>query len=176
MSTPTYEVAQREDGSFGLKCSDGRIIGTAKTEAEAQFGVDVATWMEEKLGAPGSAVSADAATTSPSVAGSVAGHAPGPWVVDPANCQDVQTAAGEEICSTFDSSVSGETWIIRGVIPWSDDVAQANARLIAAAPDLLLALRELEQRVTMNGGLGEYVAGPPFALTNARAAIAKATQ
>lgn len=48
MSAPTYEVAQREDGSFGLKCSDGRIIGTAKTEAEAQFGVDVATWMEER--------------------------------------------------------------------------------------------------------------------------------
>ena len=49
MTAPTYTAAQREDGSWGLKCPDGRIIGTAKTEAEAQFGVDVAIWKQENV-------------------------------------------------------------------------------------------------------------------------------
>lgn len=47
--SPTYTAAQREDGSWGLKCPDGRIIGTARTEDAAQFGVDVAIWKQENV-------------------------------------------------------------------------------------------------------------------------------
>lgn len=50
------------------------------------------------------------------------------------------------------------------------DEAAANARLIAAAPDLLAALRDLLKRVDDGS---DY--GPDHAVSIARAAIAKAT-
>ena len=64
-------------------------------------------------------------------------HTPGPWIVDPRWLRDIQTASGEEIASAYASEVVGDTWVIQGEIPWSDETAQANARLIAAAPTLL---------------------------------------
>lgn len=50
----------------------------------------------------------------------------------------------------------------------------ANARLIASAPELLEALKNLVKRIDINGGLGEYKGGPSFVMTEARQAIAKA--
>lgn len=49
---------------------------------------------------------------------------------------------------------------------------QANARLIAAAPDLLAALQALDWAVT---GFGDFEAQYPEEIAAARAAIAKAT-
>lgn len=61
--TVTYEVAQRPDGSYGVKRSaDSPIIGNFDTRAEAQAGVDVVTYELEFWGAPGGLASADAAT------------------------------------------------------------------------------------------------------------------
>lgn len=145
--SPTYTVSQRPDGSYGLLCEDGRIIGTAKTEAEAQFGVDVATWLEEKRGAPGGLASADAATVSPSVAGSPAGHTAGPW-------------AFEDICFDRRIAINGGVtvygrpfmvaWVNRpGSARAGED--KANARLIAAAPDLLAACLAQEDRHQRGG-------------------------
>jgi hypothetical protein len=53
-------------------------------------------------------------------------------------------------------------------------VNEADARLIAAAPDLLEALKNLLDRVERNGGIGEYKGGPAFVVKAAKSAIAKA--
>jgi len=51
---------------------------------------------------------------------------------------------------------------------------EANAKLIAAAPELLEALKRIVERIDINGGLGEYKGGPVFVMKAAREAIAKA--
>lgn len=76
-------------------------------------------------------------------------HTPGPWGV---------RAKGQKVAE-----------IVR-----CDD-EQANARLIAAAPELLEALTNLVARINHNGGIGAYTGGPIFVMLDARAAIAKAT-
>lgn len=70
-------------------------------------------------------------------------HTPGPWVVDPHHAGDVQDAMGREIGSTYQAANLGEEWSIMGDIPWDAETMAANARLIAAAPDLLEALESL---------------------------------
>lgn len=67
-------------------------------------------------------------------------HTPGPWRIDPDFNRDVQTADGaheiataeygKPLCTDADYSV-----------PQDFDEAIANARLMAAAPDLLAALQ-----------------------------------
>jgi len=87
-------------------------------------------------------------------------HTPGPWYV---GCEDEDT---------------GEIEVISGVRPYVclvlpgaiDEVTPANARLIAAAPELLEALTEI---VTAADGDGWKKLDATFA--GARAAIAKAT-
>lgn len=60
-------------------------------------------------------------------------HTPGPWKFDadapPPNCSGVIDTDQGELC-----------WLC----PWSDmpDTLQANARLIASAPEMLAALKE----------------------------------
>ena len=67
-------------------------------------------------------------------------HTPGPWVVDPANPNLVARDGDvyEYICEVAPSAFSDSTH--------SYDQECANARLIAAAPELLEALR----KVSMN--------------------------
>jgi hypothetical protein len=78
-------------------------------------------------------------------------HTPGPWKYLP------------------------DAWIIAdvgSVVLTSQGMEKADARLIAAAPDMLAALRELvEDYEAAYGGNDEDA---PKALTQARAAIAKA--
>lgn len=81
-------------------------------------------------------------------------HTPGPWAVDPTvSSGEVMTAHGYAIHEHPTYSSITDTKEI-----------QANARLIAAAPELLLALQELMN--TDGGDLRWF---------SARAAIAKAT-
>ena len=84
-------------------------------------------------------------------------HTPGPWrVVDSWNDYMVESQNGEEII-------------------WQDGphntptINEANARLIAAAPDLLEALENLADYIDERAGDNEC-----RPLENARAAIAKA--
>jgi len=64
-------------------------------------------------------------------------YTPGPWRVDPAFREDVQTADGNlEIASTSAKILSG------GKCPDCLDERQDNANLIAAAPDMYEALKE----------------------------------
>lgn len=88
----------------------------------------------------------------------MSGHTPGPWRVIPANEAIhpwvVGYGEGDSIC---DCAPPG---------PWiSDDTADANARLIAAAPELLEQLEAMIER--FHGYQGMDFLG-------ARAAIAKA--
>jgi hypothetical protein len=68
-------------------------------------------------------------------------HTPGPWWVDPTYLGDIQ-AEGTEIASAFEAAQKGAEWIIQGPITPSREEQRANARLMAAAPDLLEALQE----------------------------------
>ena len=87
-------------------------------------------------------------------------HTPGPWrVVDSWNDYMVEGQNGEEII-------------------WQDGphntptINKANARLIAAAPDLLEALESMLQSFLITQSLDDYPIDAPC--NKARAAIAKA--
>lgn len=94
-------------------------------------------------------------------------HTPGPWVVGephPTNaCAYVCNDEGQEVATIYYCSEGG---VIGKDGIWPEQPNRdANARLIAAAPDLLEALKAI---LDETGGIG----GP---FTIARAAIAKAT-
>lgn len=102
-------------------------------------------------------------------------HTPGPWafIVEPTECEGVnvrfsiQTADGDTIYIA--SGQSQEHLQDRGSGIVLEAACVANARLIAAAPDLLEACETL---------LFELVAGPAArdeVIASARAAINKAT-
>jgi hypothetical protein len=85
---------------------------------------------------------------------------PGPWAIDGnANYLDVINGEGR-IAMIDDSRSTG----------WNTPTVNANARLIAAAPDMYHALQDLIAYlgVDVDNGLDEL-------LTNARDAVAKAT-
>ena len=84
-------------------------------------------------------------------------HTPGPWVVD-------RDASGNGISTTIESNRFWITGVIKFPGPGFSD--EANARLIAAAPELLEALCLLLDRIESPDGLP---------MKKARAAIAKAT-
>ncbi len=92
-------------------------------------------------------------------------HTPGPWVVDEANTNLVARLVNgvyEYVCEVEPSSFSTREY--------SQDQEEADARLIAAAPELLAALK----RMVLDGNCRDanYRA---LANDQARAAIAKAT-
>ena len=84
-------------------------------------------------------------------------HTPGPWRVGPVDdTRIVSVKHDEEIAIASGDYDSPEGW----------PIMEANARLIAAAPDLLDALQKLCATLNDNG----------YATDHAAAAIAKATQ
>ena len=91
-------------------------------------------------------------------------HTPGPWEVE--GDQIVTTDAGIPICSTplADEIAWGGPDLINEV--------EANARLIAAAPDLLATVKLLIERACPHPD--EMTPEEYAALESARAAIAKA--
>jgi hypothetical protein len=102
-------------------------------------------------------------------------HTPGPWSLDPRSPGDVETPAGVQIAFGLAASQVGEEWHIKGPCP-PDDEAEANARLIAASPDLLEALRGLLEAYLVHEGHSYCDLGTDDdAVSRARTAIAKAT-
>ena len=82
-------------------------------------------------------------------------HTPGPWhLIDQT---EIRNASGCTVCVTSEYRVPGR-----------EQEAIADARLIAAAPDLLAALRAMLENWEF-GGL------QPYPIAQVRAAIAKAT-
>lgn len=93
-------------------------------------------------------------------------HTPGPWRV----------YVPESVGATFGvDSVDGNAVVWFG--PTSDDGIRRieDARLIAAAPDLLEALILLEHEMVESGNAGSKDFGWKPAIEKTRAAIAKAT-
>ena len=87
-------------------------------------------------------------------------HTKGPWALDwNVSCIDVFSSDAATLIATIRRST-----LSKGI----DADARANARLIAAAPELLEALRDLAESVRAAGITGPY-------LDAADAAIAKAT-
>lgn len=97
-------------------------------------------------------------------------HTPGPWeyVRDEDGSFDVCQQTGAPI-TTWSSDVC-RVYQINGTQP--EDVAEANARLIAAAPELLEALELLVEDFTEQGDYEDYERLKSVIKT--RAAIAKA--
>ena len=102
-------------------------------------------------------------------------HTPGPWVID-------ADTRPEQVCVVFgvrSEQFPGGFCYVRGALGhWSTDVAEnmANARLIAAAPDLLRELQHLARLLepALNNGTAQV---PGLATVNAAwLAIAKAVQ
>ena len=104
-------------------------------------------------------------------------HTPGPWIV---SCLDETERPG------IDAHHLNFTVVCYGVRNQDDEgihgrtieEEMANARLIAAAPDLLEALLEAEAGLEFSGAdkqpEGQFVPAPTLALRIVRAAIAKA--
>ena len=89
---------------------------------------------------------------APDCAGRNGAHTPGPWVIDP--CWD--------ILGNTDDGNGMVCQITTDAVP--RDEAEANARLIAAAPELLEALREATSALKGNG----------YGVEDLEAALAKA--
>lgn len=99
-------------------------------------------------------------------------HTPGPWVVTAVgSCHGIHPAASEnerdDICRITPHNYHPDGW------PAAKVEAEANARLIAAAPDLLAALQALVGEADL--GEIDHEDETRRLLDVARAAIAKAT-
>jgi hypothetical protein len=90
-------------------------------------------------------------------------YTPGPWSVMPTPTDAQNTHKIMYDCVQERRRIGA----VCGVFAKDDGEATANARLIAAAPELLEALRHLVARVIENGGTGDLI-------DSALAAIAKA--
>lgn len=99
---------------------------------------------------------------------------PGPWRVDPKFVCDVQSGDGAvEIGCAWERPDLGRTMIVRGPVLPEPSHAEANARLIAAAPDLAEACRMFVESYDIDAGT--YALGKLYeAREAARAALAKA--
>lgn len=102
-----------------------------------------------------------------------AGHTPGPWIVCVENGDPwgARTVFAEDQLENGVISAGGWDWQIAAACVNHDDY-EANARLIAAAPDLLGALRDCA--LVMQGDLKGLAVIQPE-LRGALAAIFKAT-
>ena len=106
-------------------------------------------------------------------------HTPGPWVID----SDGDGKANAIVTSTHLASLDDDICEVYGGNMDGADIRQANARLIAAAPDLLAALRKADALLknASDTGLLDLLAGymHPDEINGACdaviAAIAKAT-
>jgi hypothetical protein len=101
-------------------------------------------------------------------------HTPGPWWVDTPHLNDITSAAGD-VCVVPNKACEGASITFATSMAADREEAWANARLIAAAPDLLASLTALadaaEKARRTDGGWDFAVTLPA-----ARAAIARATQ
>lgn len=94
-------------------------------------------------------------------------HTPGPWRVGPVDDTRVEDADGNEVAQIDGDYNQPDTW----------PLMEANARLIAAAPDLLKALESLLGSYTdliQSGDCGFWGPEEEEIIVTARAALSKA--
>lgn len=103
-------------------------------------------------------------------------HTPGPWRVcggaTPAYMA-IHSVNGYVVFSLADPAAHSEWMPARAISAPSYREQRANARLIATAPDMLLALEECEAVLSALSQVLKPLSNEP-ALVNARAALAKA--
>jgi hypothetical protein len=99
----------------------------------------------------------------------MSGHTPGPWIAEEDETVD---SDGTQFESAFPWLIEAGTCTVAGVSGIGGEAA-ANARLIAAAPDLLAALRAIADPKAPDN-LGEPLSRLILAQEIARRAIAKA--
>ena len=103
-------------------------------------------------------------------------HTPGPWMIDPKYLSEIQTADDKTICSAWHQHASGQEIVVTGVLECSLEESAANAKLIAAAPDLLEVLKAFVDETVDYATINKL--GDPEKQHNvkwARQVIAKAT-
>lgn len=100
-------------------------------------------------------------------------HTPGPWQVTPRRNKmiDIQHSAGQE-----KGAITLNLCRVQARDSWVDE-AEANARLIAAAPELLAALKDLADDMSERFDLDSPSTNPGIknTIAAARQAIEKAT-
>lgn len=107
-------------------------------------------------------------------------HTPGPWIIsaDPLHFHSLTTVIGGKESHQKNGPPQQMIIQVGGFAEWQE--AEANARLIAAAPDLLEALSKFVEFAEQNGEVVFAGGGMPVidamnaCTTKARAAIAKA--
>lgn len=97
-------------------------------------------------------------------------HTPGPWIIGDENNSHAQVCIGATDMTADMSRESSYT----GQMVMSREEMLANARLIAAAPDLLEALDKVWPFLQEDDGHGANAPAYQSAINAARAAIAKA--
>lgn len=90
-------------------------------------------------------------------------HTPGPWVMSRNHVPHLGFMIGAPVSATLPAHADRHIGHVYG---------EANARLIAAAPEMLEALEHIEWAVT---GFGDFESQYPEAIAAVRAAITKAT-
>ncbi len=107
----------------------------------------------------------------------MASFTPGPWVAEAVNSEHLH-----DICLGYQIPKAGSPILIATVYgdheddgyPVSDHQAEANARLIAAAPELLTALERCQIALIFRLDFAEILDEEKYLLDVVRAAIAKA--
>lgn len=94
-------------------------------------------------------------------------HTPGPWWVE--------RRIGDALQVNAKHRGEGSSYCVASINHWEGETDHANARLIAAAPDLLTALRDFEEEISSRFGADKDMS-PELAkvVFAARAVIAKA--
>ncbi len=100
-------------------------------------------------------------------------HTPGRWTADLHHVQDY--AGRSHAFIRAENRLVPLAAVVLAAEGCDEAEGRANANVLAAASDLLEALKQLVERVDRNGGIGEYKGGPAFVMANARTAITKAT-
>jgi hypothetical protein len=104
---------------------------------------------------------------------SAALHTPGPWIGAGPSFGDPLPRYTCEIVTEWEDEDGEVISICTLPFHHHDDENEANARLIAAAPLMYEALREIVSQIDQ-GGSGGKVLSRDYCITAARAAIAKA--
>ena len=73
------------------------------------------------------------------------GYTPGPWAVDADFVSEVNAPNGLTVATSWHAYAANQTITVRGVNPVPLAESAANARLIAAAPEMADVLRALEK-------------------------------
>lgn len=75
-------------------------------------------------------------------------HTPGPWIIDPKYLSEVQTSSMLTVATCWHEHAAGQTIDVVGVVECSLEESAANARIIAAAPELLECLKDARRLLT----------------------------